>query len=274
MKRAHDTPLLAASKAAEGWLNTVGFVAYFGPGSHVDQLYPMLTPTWGGRTNRTSLMDSYKKHIGTLNKHSEQFERVSAGDVIWEHGKGLSGISPAPNACYPECWPSAHAAAAGVAKWALELLVGPVIGIADKTEQRETARQVLADHWQALATTPTWIAKLQAAIRRERKQLPQVLLRPLPENGEPVAEEDVPAEFREGGVLAGAPLTAPYLADATAWDFSSVDLSNARKAGALTRWLKVGKPNAYLFSELCAMRDRRKSGKGLPRPKKQPRTRT
>lgn len=76
-------------------------------------------------------------------------------------------------------------------------------------------------------------------------------------NGAKVKPEDVRAELRELGRREGEVLTATYLALTGGWDISSADLTKAFKAGELTYRLKVGKTYAYLYTELCRLRDRR-----------------
>jgi len=62
-------------------------------------------------------------------------------------------------------------------------------------------------------------------------------------------EEDVPAEFREGGKPDGALLTVDYLAE-----FTGSDISKAKKKRTITTHVKVGRAYVYLFKEIEALR--------------------
>ncbi|HQZ65465.1 MAG TPA: hypothetical protein PLY87_10340, partial [Planctomycetaceae bacterium] len=75
------------------------------------------------------------------------------------------------------------------------------------------------------------------------------------ENGQKVKPEDVIAEFREGRKPDGEILTVPYLIKSVDWpDFkNSKQFSDATDAKLLTRWIKVGRAYAYLYTELSAM---------------------
>jgi hypothetical protein len=79
----------------------------------------------------------------------------------------------------------------------------------------------------------------------------------LPANEAKVKPEDVPAALREGGQPNGQILTASYLGKNVSWDFSSTELTKANKAGELTYRLKIGRAYAYLYAELCTLRDKR-----------------
>jgi hypothetical protein len=79
----------------------------------------------------------------------------------------------------------------------------------------------------------------------------------MPPNEAKVKPADVPTELRELGRPDGPILTTTYLAMKVAWNFSSVDLTKAYKAGELTYRLKVGRTYAYLYTELCRLREKR-----------------
>ena len=74
------------------------------------------------------------------------------------------------------------------------------------------------------------------------------------ENGQKVEEKDVTAEFREGGKPTGTILTSTYLIESDDWYFKyPKQFTEAMSAQRLTRWIKVGRPFAYLYTELAAM---------------------
>jgi hypothetical protein len=76
-----------------------------------------------------------------------------------------------------------------------------------------------------------------------------------PDEGAKYSEEDVPAEYREGGKLDGAVLTAPYLKDESDWELPGPYLSKHYGPDkTLTTHIKVGRAKAYLYKELAALR--------------------
>jgi hypothetical protein len=79
----------------------------------------------------------------------------------------------------------------------------------------------------------------------------------IPPNEARVKPAEVPAGLRELGQPDGPILITTYLAMKVAWNFSSVDLTKAYKAGDLTYRLKVGRTYAYLYTELCRLREKR-----------------
>src|SRR5262249_39268729 len=68
-------------------------------------------------------------------------------------------------------WSSAHEAAAGIARLALEMLVHPLAEITDPAEQWRAAEQLLAAHWKKFAMSPAKVASLAERIRSERAKL-------------------------------------------------------------------------------------------------------
>jgi hypothetical protein len=80
----------------------------------------------------------------------------------------------------------------------------------------------------------------------------------IPPEGARFNMEDVPAEFREGGKPGAAVLTAPYLAGSPDWLLRGPYLTKHYGQGKeLTTYIKVGRPRAYLYQELLALRDHR-----------------
>jgi hypothetical protein len=81
----------------------------------------------------------------------------------------------------------------------------------------------------------------------------------LPPDGTSYADEnDVPAEFRDGGKPDGAVLTGPYLETSTNWLLLGPYLSRnyGREPGkVLTIRIRVGRMRAYLYRELLILRD-------------------
>jgi hypothetical protein len=159
----------AASEACEDWLNIVSFISHFGPSGAVDQLYPLLMPTEA--TKRTNLQTSYNEHAALLDQLKDSLAVVSDGPVKWEHGRGWSGIARVPAGVYPHVWSSAHEAAEGIARMALDMLTRPLEGITDPAEQYTEAKRVLAARWKAMAISLEEVADLQERIRRERAKL-------------------------------------------------------------------------------------------------------
>jgi hypothetical protein len=72
---------------------------------------------------------------------------------------------------YPHVWSSAHEAAVGIARLALDLLVVPLADITDAAEQQATAKRLLTTYWRAIAIPISKVAALQERIRRERAKL-------------------------------------------------------------------------------------------------------
>jgi hypothetical protein len=165
-----DPKFLAASKAAESWLNTVAVVAHLAQGGNVDLAYRLLMPT-KDRSIRRNVLDDYQEHIEVLDQSRDQLAAQSESPVTWAHGRGWSGIARVPAAVYPHVWCSAHEAAAGIAQLALAMLVWPLEEITDPAEQRVLARHLLADRWKALVIPLEEVAALQERIRRERAKL-------------------------------------------------------------------------------------------------------
>jgi hypothetical protein len=77
-----------------------------------------------------------------------------------------------------------------------------------------------------------------------------------PPEGAKVSEHDVPAEFRDGGRLDGAVLTAPYLKASPKWLLEGPYLTN-HYGKELTTHIKVGHAKAYLYEELLILRARK-----------------
>lgn len=172
-----DAEIREASEAAEGWLTTVQLVSLFGPAGAVDQLYPMLMP--GQRQD--NLLESYNRHVRSINAVRERFAVVSDGYVKWEVGRGWSAIGRgSPKTWRPLIWDSAHEASAGIARMALGMLVVPLNGITHHDEQRAEAEKLLQRRWKALEMTTDECAEIEARVRRERAKLLNGQVQPKP----------------------------------------------------------------------------------------------
>jgi hypothetical protein len=260
----------AASEAAERWLVTVSMVVHLGQTGNVDEAFKLLMPTLPTKNGRLyNLQDSYNEHVEVLKQARDLLATLSDAPVIWEHGRGRSGVARVPAAVYPHIWSSAHEAAAGIARLALEVLAWPVGEITDPSEQWTLAEQLLAQCWQALTIPLDEEAKLRERIRRERaKLLVQVpsscsMLasanyapsEQLPPEGSKFTEQDAPAPFREGGKANGKVLTTNYLEETPEWKLLGPYLSTHYGPGKpLTTHIKVGRSKAYLFKEVAALR--------------------
>jgi hypothetical protein len=188
----------AASKAAEGWLNTVGHVARLGRCGSVTPAFELLMPTPSTKDGRPyNLQDSYFEHEEVLEQAQDALTALSDSPVKWEHGRGLSGIAPIPAAVYPHVWSSAHEAAAGIARLALQMLVWPLAGITDPAEQRTLAEQLLAKCCEALTIPLDEQAVLFERIRRERAKL-LAQYSPRAENAEKTTSQTLPKPDTEG----------------------------------------------------------------------------
>jgi hypothetical protein len=129
-------------------------------------------PTPATRDGRPyNLQDSYREHAEAMDEARDALAALSDGPVIWEHGRGWSGIARVPDAVYQHRWSSAHEAAVDIAGLALDMLVWPLEGITDPQEQWEVARERLARCWKALAIPMDEEAALCERIRRERAKL-------------------------------------------------------------------------------------------------------
>jgi len=145
----------AASKAAEYWVNAVSLIADHGRRNSVNVAFRSLA----------HLEVSYRQHADTIYEAKDELAALSDGPVKWEHGRGLSAIAGSPEHVFPHIWSSAHEAAEGIARLALELL------ISDVKQGRALARELLASRWKALVITIDESATLQERIRRERAKI-------------------------------------------------------------------------------------------------------
>lgn len=162
----------AASEAAEGWLSTVALVAHLGQSGQVGPAFELLMPAPSTKDGRPhNLQDSYRKHAEVLDQARDALAALSDSPVMWEHGRGLSGVARVPAAVYPHVWSSAHEAAAGIARLALEMPAWPLEEISDPREQWTLAQQLLAKCWKALTIPLDERAALCERIRRERAKL-------------------------------------------------------------------------------------------------------
>jgi hypothetical protein len=152
----------AASEAAESWLNTVALVAHFGERGNVDGAYRLLI----GYSR--ALQTDYAEHIDVLHGAREALAAQSDAPVKW---RGLQSVAAEPEYVYPHVWSSAHEAAVGIARLALDLLVVPLADITDAAEQQATAKRLLTTYWRAIAIPISKVAALQERIRRERAKL-------------------------------------------------------------------------------------------------------
>jgi hypothetical protein len=116
-------------------------------------------------------LEDYGRHAEALDQAKDTLAALSDGPVKWEHGRGRIAAAYDPTAVYPHVWSSAHEAAAGIARLALEMLVRPLEGITDPAEQRALARRLMAGRWKALVIPLEEVAALQERIRRERAKL-------------------------------------------------------------------------------------------------------
>lgn len=164
-----------ASEAAESWLNTASLVADYGKFGSVDVAYELLCGLPG------NLEDSFSTHARVLHEAFDELGAQSDAPVMWESGRGWSGICAGPG-IYPHVWSSAHEAAHGIAMLFLRALVWPLavksidakgksVPFTDADEQRAAAERLLTTRWKALAISLTEVAVLQERIRRERAKL-------------------------------------------------------------------------------------------------------
>lgn len=150
-----------ASGRAESWVNSVAMIAIAGESGDVVTAYQDLT----------FLAEQYNRHAPVLNAELNRLASLSDSPVKWEHGRGHSAVARVPDVVFPHVWSSAHEAAVGIARLALDLLLLPLEGIADPTEQQKLAQQLLAARWHAIAMPIDEVATLQERIRRERAKL-------------------------------------------------------------------------------------------------------
>jgi hypothetical protein len=201
----------AASKAAEGWLNTVGHVARLGRCGSVTPALELLMPTPSTKDGRPyNLQDSYCEHAEVLEQVQDALAALSDSPVKWEHGRGLSGIARVPAAVYPHIWSSAHEAAAGIARLALRMLVWPLAAITDPVDQRTLAEQLLAKCSTALTIPLDEQAVLFERIRRERAKL-LAQYSPRAENAEKTTSQILPKPDVESGPKAQDDETGNFL---------------------------------------------------------------
>jgi hypothetical protein len=162
---SHDKKLFAASKAAEGWLNTVSYLAQSGEwGRDARHAAVGFLPIGPGN----NLFDSYKKNVEALERAKDAFVGVSDGVVKWNGGP--RAVARNPSSLYPYVWTSAHEAAVGIAREALERLAFPLLRL-PLAERLDEFGRLLAAEWKALALSSDEVAELQARIRRERVKL-------------------------------------------------------------------------------------------------------
>jgi hypothetical protein len=156
-----------AKRKTEALLAEVGLPS-FGRNRYLDVVCELLLRGEVGRA--PSLQDSFRQHWPVLDQAREDLAARSEESVMWGDGRGRKAISRVPDATHPLIWSSAHEAAAGIARLALEMLAWPVAA-ADPEEQWPLAEQLLAQRWKALALPVDEVAHLQARIRRERVKL-------------------------------------------------------------------------------------------------------
>ena len=154
-----------ASQRAELWLNAVEMIAEFGERGDVDSAYRDLA----------HLAGEYNRHFPALNAEMHRLRALSDGPVMWEHGRGWSAISRVPKAAYPHRWSSAHEAAVGIVRIALDSLLVPVTG---RRNGKKDAAKILAARWKAISISLDEVADLQERIRRERAKLSEARSEP------------------------------------------------------------------------------------------------
>jgi hypothetical protein len=113
--------------------------------------------------------------------------------------------------------------------------------------------------------------RIEAEVLLAHSPRPEPVFRDWPKHDTKFDEENVPAEFREGGERDGAPLTGPYLAKSSDWDFRPPYLSGHYWPGKLlTHRIKVGHAGVYAYTELLALRKHRnRKGKARDRREQQ-----
>jgi hypothetical protein len=152
------------SIAAENWLNTLAAVQHLfkGPKPNIDDAYRLLMPT---KDHGYNLLDSYLEHDEGLRQMKGKLDAISKAVKEKPFARGE----------YPVTWSSAHEAAAGLARFALEWFVCPLAGITDQAEQWREAKRLLAVHGKKFAAlrnlSPDRVAALEARIRRETAKL-------------------------------------------------------------------------------------------------------
>jgi hypothetical protein len=153
----------AASVAAEGWLNTVAAVAHLsnGPEPNVDAAYRLLMPA-KDEERSYNLLESYGQHAEVLRQRASDLSQLGGRDVV------LKPFAPGE---FPLRWHSAHQAAAGIARLALEQLVAPIAGMTDPEEQFPAAGRLLAAWRKQFVLSPARVASLCSRIRRERAKV-------------------------------------------------------------------------------------------------------
>jgi hypothetical protein len=142
--------------------------------------------------------------------------------------------------------------------------LGLLYGAAVNWALRQLQARRLPDHWSRVWITNLGMLALawrdeHRPIAGERGQTAeQTSSEQLPVAGTKFREEDVPADFREGGRPDGAVLTSPYLARSTNWLLNTSYLTKhfgPEPDKELKNRIKVGSAYAYRYVELLILRD-------------------
>jgi hypothetical protein len=166
---------------------------------------------------------------------TEEFDKLDR--VVWVEAHRLELEAKLPQGTGPRI---------GQTKRPVTLDVGGLVSPLDRWRSDMRALRALAE-WKE--RQPTAVRGAQAAGPRRSG---------LPPTGAKMDPKDVPADFRELGEADGPILTAPYLKDKTKWGFSSAYLSKHRGPGKdLTTYIRVDGAYAYLYRELCTLRDKK-----------------
>lgn len=162
----------AASKRAEGWINTAFMIARHGEHGSVDSAYRLLE----------LLRTDFAQHGKVIEQAIPALTALSEGPIQWPEDRGYSAVLMGGTV---SCWSSAHEAAAAIVRVALDLLYWPAIGDGkfdeanghfivapvDKAERHRRAAILLAERWKAIAIPNMEVAALQERMRRERAKV-------------------------------------------------------------------------------------------------------
>ena len=237
---SYDSTFAAASEAAEKWPALLSDILYHGDQGEILEAYSIVY----------QLSDELKQHAEVLDAAKVDLDAVS--DDILKHNGFLGAQS----------YSSAHEAATEITKLAVLALLGPLDGIEDRAAWRETAARLLIEWRDGLVVSSS---DLRARMCRERAKLSRPQNSQFAVNAKPPTEpqlpanakynaDNLPAEYRDGGEADGEPLTPAFL-KGQRFRLAGHKLTLAYNAGKLKDRVKVGRPYAYRYLEVLALRD-------------------
>lgn len=151
--------------ASERLETTFACVAHIADGCPLESAFAILS----------AMQVDEERHGATVDGALDKLATVSDEPIKWQHDRGASGFARVPSAVFPHVWSSAHEAALGISRLALEHFYWP-LELNSRTEYKKLStdqskrfkRLLSKSRRKVLAMTMEEIADLQERMRRER----------------------------------------------------------------------------------------------------------